>query len=105
MRHVDIVNVISSEMNVDKKLVQSILDRYFDLVVLSVANRGRFSIRSFGSFRVVSRKASVMRDPFNDRGMLIPSMKILTFKASKRVKKVINGDVSVGFLEVKEDSK
>jgi hypothetical protein len=46
-----------------------------------------------------------MRDPFNDRGMLIPSMKILTFKASKRVKKIINGDVSVGFLEKKEDSK
>lgn len=87
----DIVKVIADKYTeFTQKEVGEIVDTFLDIVKDSVASGEKVSIPKFGIFEVVERAARECRNPQTNERMTIPPCKIMKFKPSSSVKKLLN---------------
>ena len=74
-------------------LVEEVIGEICDALVRD----GEVKIKNFGVFKVSSKPERIGRNPKNGEAAIIPSMRVLTFKASAGLKRKINsgGDEAV----------
>ena len=92
MRNPNLVNTViknSGKVNVDKKLVGSIVNSTFEVLASELKRQGKISCSSFGTFRIIKRKARDGRNPRTGEPIRIEEKKSIKFKPSKNLTKTL----------------
>lgn len=86
----DLVNKIAKEMNISKQEAEQGVSVFFKTIKEALLRGEEIELRGFGSFRFRTRNPRVGRNPRTGKQVEIPAKKILYFKPSKILKKMIN---------------
>jgi nucleoid DNA-binding protein len=74
---------IAKKTNVEQQKVKQIVQLTLDSIVDILATEERIELRNFGVFEVRTRKARKARNPRTGAEVMVPSKKVVTFKAGK----------------------
>ena len=83
MTKADIVNEISKNLGVEKRMVQEIVDAFMESVRGSLSENENVYLRGFGSFIVKKRATKVARNISKNTTITIPEHNIPAFKPAK----------------------
>ncbi len=90
----DLINQISYKLNMNKDESKIILDCVLDSFLdLFLANGGdsRIELRNFGIFNtILTKERTNARNPKTKESVIIPPMKKIVFKPSKKIKNQLN---------------
>jgi len=85
----DIIEVISENVNITKKDIGMIIDKFFDKVKRGIAKNEHIELRGFGTFGTKERKARVARNPKTNEKINVPKHRVPYFKAGKELKTLV----------------
>ena len=83
MTKADIVNQISKDLGVEKRMVQEIVDAFMESVRNSLSENNNVYLRGFGSFIIKKRATKVARNISKNTTITIPEHNIPAFKPAK----------------------
>ncbi len=83
MTKADIVNEISKDLGVEKRMVQEIVDAFMESVRTSLSENNNVYLRGFGSFIIKKRATKVARNISKNTTITIPEHNIPAFKPAK----------------------
>ncbi len=77
--------------NIDKKNIEKIFDVFFNQIIDSLLNKRSVDIRSLGTFFIKEIKEKKQaRNPKTGEIIYVPKRNKIRFRASKRLKELIN---------------
>ena len=82
----DIIKNISSKAHLNYQYSSAFLEKY----LLFIKENKNIKISNFGVFKIHKTKPRTGRNPLTKEEFLIPEIKKLTFKASSKVKLLLN---------------
>ena len=85
-----LTNKLYKEIGFSKNFSSTLVDNFFESVILEIIKNKKLKIASFGTFKVLDKKERVGRNPKTKETALISSRKIINFKASSFFKNIIN---------------
>ena len=88
----EIINSIYMQLGYSKKICETLLDEFFDIFLEKLILYKKVKISSFGTFSIREKKERIGRNPKTKVHALIKQRNVITFKASKELKKFINND-------------
>ncbi|MBN1272813.1 MAG: integration host factor subunit beta [Candidatus Aminicenantes bacterium] len=88
----DLVTKIAKEMDVSKQEAEAGVNLFFETIKEAILRGEEIELRGFGSFRFRHRGERSGRNPRTGTPVHVPSKKVLYFKPSKILKKLINDD-------------
>lgn len=86
----DLINKIAKEMNISKQEAETGVNLFFETIKEAILRGEEIELRGFGSFRFRQRRARAGRNPRTGKPVEVPPKKVLYFKPSKILKKMIN---------------
>lgn len=89
MTKADIVNEIAKTTGFDKEIVVEMVEKFMDVVKVSLGNGEPVYLRGFGSFIIKTRKAKIARNISAGEPLPLPEHNIPAFKPSKALVKVV----------------
>ena len=96
LRKQDIVNSISSQTGIERKIVKDIVESFMQEIKNEMTSGRNVYLRGFGTFNITKRKEKIARKNFRDSGgtsIVIPSHYAPTFKPSKIFKNKIKNNL------------
>ena len=90
MTKVDLIDEVSSVVEMTRKDSEVIVESIFDSVVKALRGGDKIEIRGFGSFRTRQRQARIGRNPKTGTRVEVPAKRIPYFKPSKELKDLVN---------------
>lgn len=88
----DIVDIVAEGTGLTKLETSAVIDGFLATVGYALKTGDSVTIRGFGSFRTVTRKARISRNPKTGRIMNVPKRRAPVFKASSDLKRLVNED-------------
>lgn len=79
----DMVIEIAKKTGIEQQKVKQIVQMTLDGIIDILAVEQRIELRNFGVFEVRTRKARKARNPRTGEEVMVPSKKVVTFKAGK----------------------
>ena len=73
-----------------KARIKFMVDSVFDEIIHALAQQRRVELRGFGTFSVRKRAAHQGRNPSTGDIVFVPAKSVPHFKASKKIKELIN---------------
>jgi len=92
MTKVDLIDEVSSVVEMTRKDSEVIVEAIFDSVVKALRSGDKIEIRGFGSFRTRQRQSRIDRNPKTGTRVEVPAKRIPYFKPSKELKDLVNDD-------------
>ena len=93
MTKADIIeNVYEKVGGFSKKEAADIVETVFDMIKETLEKGEKIKISGFGNFLVRDKNARVGRNPQTGEEIVISGRKVLSFKASQVLKKIMNGE-------------
>ncbi len=92
IRKQDIVNSISSQTGLERKIVKQILEGFMAEIKEQMSSGNNIYLRGFGTFNIVKKKEKIARKNFRESGgtsIVVPSHFAPVFKPSKIFKNKI----------------
>jgi len=89
MTKAEIVSVIASKTNVEKVVIQHVVESFMESVKESMIHGDNVYLRGFGSFIIKERKQKVGRNIKAKKSLVIPAHCIPAFKPAS----IFSGDV------------
>ena len=86
----EIVNSIYMQIGYSKKVSENLLDDFFDIIFYNLKKSNKVKIAKFGTFHVRFKKSRIGRNPKTKEKKIISERKVILFKPSKELKKLIN---------------
>ena len=86
----EIVNSIYMQIGYSKKISENLLEDFFDIIFHNLKKSNKVKIAKFGTFHVRLKKSRVGRNPKTKEKKIISERKVVLFKPSKELKKLIN---------------
>ena len=86
----EIVNSIYMQIGYSKKISENLLDDFFDIIFHNLKKNNKVKIAKFGTFHVRLKKSRIGRNPKTKEKKIISERKVVLFKPSKELKKLIN---------------
>ena len=86
----EIVNSIFMQIGYSKKVSETLLEDFFDIILQSLKKSKKVKIAKFGTFTLRKKNQRVGRNPKTKEIKLIQERKVILFKASKELKSYIN---------------
>lgn len=86
----DLINKIAKEMNISKQEAETGVNFFFQTIKEALLKGEEIELRGLGSFRFRQRGARSGRNPRTGEPVQVPPKKVLYFKPSKILKKMIN---------------
>jgi nucleoid DNA-binding protein len=86
MNKAELVDAVSSETNLSKKDVTSVIDSFLDIITKTLAKGDKVSLVGFGTFQVSERKARTGLNPRTGEEIKIPARTVPKFVAGKALK-------------------
>ena len=84
-------NKIYQNLGFSKNFSSIIVDNFFEIMVTELIRSNKVKISSFGTFKVMSKKERIGRNPKTKIEAKITSRKVVKFKPSLTIKKKLNG--------------
>ena len=84
-------NKIYQNLGFSKNFSSSIVDNFFEVIATELIRSSKVKISSFGTFKVMSKKERIGRNPKTKIEAKITSRKVVKFKPSLIIKKKLNG--------------
>ena len=86
----EIVNSIYMQIGYSKKISENLLEDFFEIIFNSLKKNNKVKIANFGTFQVRFKKSRIGRNPKTKEKKVISERKVILFKPSKKLKKIIN---------------
>ena len=86
----DIVNSIYMQIGYSKKVSETLLEEFFNILLNSLIQKKIVKISKFGTFFLKEKKQRIGRNPKTKKEAGITARNVISFKASKELKKFIN---------------
>ena len=86
----DLSNKVYQNLGFSKNFSSSIIDDFFESIVLELEKFDNIKISSFGTFKVSNKKERIGRNPKTKKEAIILSRKIVKYQPSPILKKRIN---------------
>ena len=84
-------NKIYQNLGFSKNFSSTIVDNFFEIIATELMRSNKVKISSFGTFKVMSKKERIGRNPKTKIEAKITSRKVVKFKPSLIIKKKLNG--------------
>ena len=88
----EIVNSIYMQIGYSKKISENLLEDFFEIIFNSLKKNNKVKIAKFGTFQLRFKKSRIGRNPKTKEKKVISERKVILFKPSKELKKIINKD-------------
>jgi nucleoid DNA-binding protein len=76
----DMAKEIAQAAGITQAQAQDIVQRVFNGIIETLAEKGRIELRNFGVFEVKKRKARQARNPRTGEKVLVPERAVIAFK-------------------------
>ena len=86
----DLSNKIYRNIGFSKNFSSTIIDNFFESLVSELVISNKIKISSFGTFKVINKKERIGRNPKTKIEAKISPRKVVKFRPSSLVKKIIN---------------
>ena len=86
----EIVNSIYMQIGYSKKVAETLLEDFFDIIFQSLKKSKKVKIAKFGAFELRNKKSRIGRNPKTKERKIISERNVILFKPSKELKKKIN---------------
>ena len=86
----EIVNSIFMQIGYSKKVSETLLEDFFDIILQSLKKNKKVKIAKFGTFELRRKKSRIGRNPKTKEKKIISERNVVLFKPSKELKKKIN---------------
>ena len=86
----EIINSIYMQLGFSKKLIETVLEDIFDILLENIQENGKVKISNFGTFILRHKKSRVGRNPKTKKETIISQRNVILFKPSKYLKNKIN---------------
>lgn len=86
----DVAEAIYEEIGLSRKDSSDILDMVLDEIVKELSNGNEVKLSSFGTFSLRDKKARAGRNPKTGIEAEISSRRVISFKPSQTMRKIIN---------------
>ena len=88
----EIINSIYMQLGYSKKICEALIDDFFDILLENLIINQQVKISGFGTFFLKKKMERIGRNPKTREKVTISSRNVIMFKASKDLKKYINGE-------------
>ena len=85
-----IINSIYMQIGYSKNLIETILEDIFDILIVSLKEKGQVKISNFGTFILRHKKSRIGRNPKTKKKAIISERNVILFRPSKFFKNKIN---------------
>ena len=86
----DLSNKIYHNIGFSKNFSSGIIDNFFESLISELIISNKIKISSFGTFKVINKRERIGRNPKTKIEARISPRKVVKFKPSSFVKKIIN---------------
>ena len=86
----ELTNKIYQNLGFSKNMSSSLIDDFFESIILELINLKKIKISSFGTFEVIHKNERIGRNPKTKKEAKISARKIVKFKPSFQFKEKIN---------------
>tara|TARA_B100000745_G_scaffold251120_1_gene173231 strand:- start:378 stop:674 length:297 start_codon:yes stop_codon:yes gene_type:complete len=86
----DLSNEIYHNIGFSKNFSSGIIDNFFESLISELIISNKIKISSFGTFKVINKRERIGRNPKTKIEAKISPRKVVKFKPSSFVKKIIN---------------
>ena len=90
MKRFDIVKIIANEIGSTQKKASAVLSVLLQTIESELADKGKFSIRNFGKFYMVTMEPRNIRHPLTGQIIRAKKKNIIKFKCAKAVENEMN---------------
>ena len=87
-RKIDIAKDLSNKTGFSVLLSKKLLDDFFECLLANI--NSNIYLKNLGSFKVLSKKQRIGRNPRTNKEYIISSRKVVQFKISEKFKKELN---------------
>ena len=88
----ELSNKIYKNLGFSKNFSLNLVDQFFKSISDELANSKNIKISSFGTFKIISKKERIGRNPKTKVNAKISARKVISFKPSLQIKKKINSN-------------
>ena len=85
-----IINSIYMQIGYSKNLIETILEDIFEILIVSLKEKGQVKISNFGTFILRHKKSRIGRNPKTKKKAIISERNVILFRPSKFFKNKIN---------------
>lgn len=93
MTKADLVNKVFEQVGGTKKEATDIVEKFFELMKVTLENGESIKISGFGNFMVRNKKSRIGRNPQTGETIEISARKVLSFKPSQLLREAVNKDL------------
>ena len=86
----DLVNLIYMQLGFSKQITETILDDFFQTIILNLETENSVKLSKFGTFQIRQKKSRVGRNPKTKEKKIISERKVVLFRPAKEFKDFIN---------------
>ena len=86
----EIINSIYMQLGYSKKLIETVLEDMFDIMLECLKEKGKVKISNFGTFILRHKKSRIGRNPKTKKETIISERNVVLFKPFKYLKNKIN---------------
>ena len=86
----DLAVLIYNEVGISKTEASEIVDQFFEEIILDLIDGNSVKLTSFGTFSVRHKKERIGRNPKTKEEAIIDARRVISFRASKELKRKIN---------------
>ncbi len=86
----EIVNSIFMQIGYSKKVAETVLEDFFDIILQNLKLNKKVKIAKFGTFEIRKKNSRIGRNPRTKEKKIISERNVVLFKPSKELKKKIN---------------
>ncbi len=86
----EIVNSIYMQIGYSKKISETLLDDFFQIIFENLKKNKKVKIAKFGTFELRYKKSRVGRNPKTKEKKMISQRNVVLFKPSKELKNKVN---------------
>ena len=86
----DLAELTYSEVGISKTEASEIVDQFFEEIILDLIDGNSVKLTSFGTFSVKNKKERIGRNPKTKEEAIIDARRVVSFRASKELKRRIN---------------
>ena len=88
----EIVNSIFMQIGYSKKVSETLLEDFFDIILQNLKKSKKVKIAKFGTFELRRKKSRIGRNPKNGLRVEIPARNTIRWKMSKQLFKLLNNE-------------
>ena len=86
----DLVNLIYMQLGFSKQITETVLDDFFQTIILNLETHDSVKLSNFGTFQIRQKKPRIGRNPKTKEKKIISERKVVLFRPAKEFKDFIN---------------